>query len=34
MDDDKPFGPLIGVAWAFGIEVVVAVLVVLIVRAV
>lgn len=34
MDDDKPFGPLIGVAWAFGIEVVVAGLVVLIVRAV
>ena len=34
MDDDKPFGPLIGVAWAFGIEFVVAVLVFLIVRAV
>lgn len=32
MDEDKPLGPLIGVAWALGIEAVVAGLVVLAVR--
>lgn len=34
MDEDKPFGPLIGLAWALGIEAVIAGLVVLVVKVV